>query len=224
MVSLKRSIIFSLLFLIVISTQNTIALTYLPDSSHYSGKQYLGGTGDWVTIEFAVYDNHGAEFIDEYELPWADPGEFVYAYQIMNNTTTDFTIDYFSIYGLGEGAITSSENIGSLDDHPMEPDLRGQEVVYEQAGFDLSTAHWEFIDPLNQDDPNPSRLYTGEHSYFLLVTSDQDYQAGTYNFQPPQGDDVPVPEASEPAAISNPEPCTLALFGLGSVLLLKRKK
>ena len=111
MVSLKRPIIFSLLLLIVIPAQNTIALTYLPtsESTHYSGKQYQGIPGDWLRLEFAVYANKGQELIDaDYELPWAeeDTGEFVYAYQIINEvTSTDYALEFFSIFGIGKNAI-----------------------------------------------------------------------------------------------------------------------
>ena len=220
MVSLKRPIIFSLLLLIVIPAQNIIALTYLPDSSHYSGKQYLGVPDDWVMIEFAVYDNYGAELINaDYELPWEeeDMGEFVYAYQVINDRA-DFIVDFFSIYGIGENAIASFDDIGSVGADPGQMSLpdRGQEAVFEQFvlndeeedddGQYFSSAHWEF---------NTSALSNGEHSYFLFITSDHDYKAGTYNFQPPQGGSVIIP---------NPEPCTLALLGLGSAFLLKRQR
>jgi hypothetical protein len=231
MVSLKKAIIFGLLFLIVISTQNTIALTYLPDSTHYSGIQYLGAPGDWVRVEFAVYDNYGAEFNADYELPWTEPGEFVYAYQVINDVTSDeFIVNFFSIYGIGENAIASTDHIGSVEDDDLQSDhIIGQEPGSEWLSFNgieeggdpyFSSAHWAF----DQEDDSQV-LDNGKHSYFLLVTSDQDYRAGTYNFNPPQGDDVPVPGASaESAATLNPEPCTLALFGLGSVLLLKKQR
>lgn len=221
MVSLKRPIIFSLLLLIVIPAQNTIALTYLPDSSHYSGKQYQGVPGDWLRLEFAVYDNKGQELIDaDYELPWAeeDTGEFVYAYQVINDVTSaDYALEFFSIFGIGKNAIASADDIGSVGADPGQLSLpdRGQEPVFEQLALDeeedddgryFSSAHWEFATDV---------LSNGEHSYFLFITSDHDYKAGTFDFQASQGGSVVIP---------NPEPCTLVLFGLGSVLLLKRQR
>lgn len=227
MVSLKKSIIFTLLLLIVIPAQNATALTHLPDSSYYSGKQYYpvfgGDNNDWIRVEFAVYDNGGAEFTDAgYDLPtsWVtDPCDFVYAYQVINDSDgIDFPVDIFSIYGIGENAITSFSNIGSTAEEDKGT------LVYDESYSYFSSAWWGFYDPVDLDQENLLPLSYGEHSSFLLIKSANGPKAGTYNFQPPQGDDVPVPEASEPAAIPNPEPCTLALLGLGSALLLKRQR
>ena len=221
MVLLKRPIIFSLLLLIVILTQNSIALTYLPtsDATHYFGKQYKGVPDDWMRVEFAVYDNYGQELIDaDYELPWADPGEYVYAYQVINNVTSvDHAVDFFSIFGIGKNSMASSEDIGSVGADPGQMSLpdRGQGPVLYWLGLDeegdddgqyFSSAHWEF---------DTDALSNGEHSYFLFITSDHDYKAGTYSFEASQDETVPTP---------NPEPCTLALLGLGSVLLLKKQR
>lgn len=244
MVSFKRAMIFSLLFVIFISTQNTIALSYLPESSHYSGKQYRGVPGDWIRIEFAVYDNYGQEFIDaDYELPshWETPGEYLYAYQVINEVTSvDITVDFFTISGIGKDAMASSDYIGWVGADPgeMEPDRRGQspedgwlaldEEEVDDDGQYFSSACWEF----GHDEDYPTMvLENGEHSYFLLITSDHDFQAGTYGLEAPEGEGVPAPGAgdgaSEPAdvgVIPIPEPCTAALIGLGSVLLLKKTK
>lgn len=218
MVSLKRPIIFTLLLLIVIPAQNAIALTYLPDEDvHYSGKQYYGPPGgdfgDWVTIEFAVYDNGGQQLIDyglqfdvNFELPWAfDENDFIYAYQVIHNSPSTDPWDVFSIHGIGTDAIDGNENIGTVDDA-----AGGIEPKDKYSSADSSSAYWEFF-----DNDTPSTLVNGTHSYFLLLRSTHDYKPGTYGFQKPGGGETVVP---------NPEPGTLALFGLGSVLLLKKQR
>lgn len=271
MVSFKRPSIYSLLFLIVISTQSTIALTYLPESSYYSGTQYRGIPGDWVRVEFAVYNNGGAEFsqgVGGYALPSSlkenesdelSKFEYIYAYQIINEVSSaDHAVDFFSIGGFGKNAINSAQDIGWVADETGEPgDIVGQKPgdgwlalendvdgdgVFEEDddGQYFYSAHWEFDRPEFDEDGNiiesegdagKQFLDNGKHSYFLLIGSDYDYRAGAYTLeQPPEGG-LPIPGPGESSGgssgssvILNPEPCTLVLFGLGSILLSKRQR
>ena len=66
---------------------------------------------------------------------------------------------------------------------------------------------WEF-------DGDAGYVIAGEHSWFLIFSSDNDWTAGDYEIKGP--DDVPVPV---------PEPAAIALLGIGSMLaLLKRRR
>lgn len=269
MLSLKRPIIFSLLFLVIISTQNTLALTYLPESSYYSGTQYIGAQNDFVRVEFAVYNNGGAEFtegVGGYALPSsftnASSGslskfEYIYAYQVINDvSSSDVVLDYFSIHGIGEDAFDPAEgedfamgdHIGSVADETGEPgDTVGQKPAdsWLTLGADpeedgeayFSSAYWEFDHAERDDegeliDDGGQILENGKYSYFLLIGSNSDYQAGSFNFANPVSGGGPVPggsgassgEGAGQVAILNPEPCTLVLFGLGSILMSKRQR
>jgi len=69
---------------------------------------------------------------------------------------------------------------------------------------------WEFDDSL---------LVEGEHSYFLVLRSDIDWDWGTYTFNKNLADEPPVP-----GSLPNPEPGTIALLGIGTLLTLLRRK
>jgi len=224
MMKMNKSAVLILLISAAFLAQNILAES-LPASSYYQGTRYDGPAGDRVRVDFAVYDTQdadGNEFTAAGKsLPWASTERFIYAYQITNEVTSieDFALEYFSILGIGQDAMapddgTPSDYIGSSSDS-ISDSLKGVEPVFEQLILDedetdddgkyYSSASWEFAG---------DSLIFGEHSFFLILTSDHDYKAGAYTFGAPQSTSVAIP---------NPEPSTMALFALGSAMLLKRR-
>ncbi|MHC4195523.1 MAG: PEP-CTERM sorting domain-containing protein [Planctomycetota bacterium] len=182
----------------------------LPESSHYQGRSYYGlYANDGILsgrIDFAVYDTAAAN-----QGGWGDrdnpgQGRYVYAYQILADEYSTVPVEFFGILGIGEGAIADDDDIDSQDD------LSGEAIEPTESYFNssLSKAFYEFEDGL---------LLADEHSWFLVISSNQDWQAGTYTFDKTASDEVPIPE--EPI----PEPVTIVLFGLGGTLfLIKHRK
>lgn len=177
-------------------------LTNLPntgeDGSIYSGISSVLGP----QIEFAVFDRENAAYNGINGIDVEDQGRYVYVYEIFNYTFSE--ISYFNIYGIGEGAIDSDEDIGTLDD--------GDGVDAESYRFnsDYTKATWIF---------GEGTLVSGKDSVFLIVTSNNSWVAGTYDFK--IDDEPPVPDESdsEPAA---PEPATLMILSLGGFLAFRK--
>jgi hypothetical protein len=57
-------------------------------------------------------------------------------------------------------------------------------------------------------------LVAGKDSWFLVFSSANNWTSGSYKMEP-ASDQIPLP---------NPEPCTLALLGLGSTILFAKRK
>jgi hypothetical protein len=113
-----------------------------------------------------------------------------------------------------------------IDDPPTTHILHG---IYTMSSQDP----WEYYQPLITEgvaptNPNPNTnldetratwefaggiLVAGEYSWFLVFSSDHDWTQGKYQVQ--TGGGFPI--------TSNPEPCTLALLGLGSVILFTKR-
>jgi hypothetical protein len=136
-------------------------------------------------------------------------GQYIYAYQIFTDDTSTFPVEYFAIAGIAEGALAKpvNDNIGSVNDSPSDP---GQEGIQPDRAYITSSSTagimgaWEFDDSL---------LVEGEHSYFLVLRSNSDWDWGTYTFSDTLANQSPIP---------NPEPCTIALLGIGMLTLLRQ--
>jgi hypothetical protein len=207
---MKKIKLLSLLLVAVLFAQSAdAALTYLPYSSHYQGRSYFdyADTGVKGRVEFAVYDTwtYGNEWSDATGFDAPGDGRYIYAYQIFNDTDSalieGFTIwanDYhvLDIIGMGEQDPQEGDYIFGLDF--VEPTDAGT----SDGGIQ---AWWEFEGGL---------FVAGKDSWFLIFSSNNNWTAGSY-WIGPISDVPPVP---------NPEPCTLALLGLGSVILFAKRK
>jgi len=187
----------------------TVDNVLLPHSSHYEGQTHFYYGGAAGRIEFAVYDTetNPDEFVgaDGFDREGDEDYRYIYAYQIFCDATNTNVIDYFGVVGIGENAIEDfSEDIGSVND---ETDGQDAEMAY----FGSSIEHgqmgiWEF---------GNGHLAASEHSWFLVLRSNHDWTAGKYTFNENLADTAPIP---------NPEPATVVLLGLGSVVLVATRK
>lgn len=205
----------SLLAVASLSVQTAIAttLSILPESSHYQGRsyyrQYTQNGPVSGHIDFAVYDTaNGDEFASAgFTAPGS--GQFTYVYQIFNDEGDIYAaLEYFAISGIGEGAIDDiATDIGSVDDASDGVDSTAYYFGPHDPVTGPDKAVWEFEGGI---------LAPGNHSYFLVLSSDNDYTIGSYTITTDT-----LPETSIP----NPEPSTIALLGVGAaVTLLKRRK
>jgi hypothetical protein len=196
---------FSLLVAATLFAQNASAtLEPILESSYYDGYVFYYEDGLFGRIDFAVYDTLDDEYGDEYlDIGITKPGDgqYIYAYQIFNDYYSSAeSVAYFALLDISGDSI-DIDSIGSQED--------------PQSGIEPGSAY------LNEDDykivwefnGDAGYIIAGEHSWFLIFSSDNDWVAGDYEIKGP--DDVPVPV---------PEPATVALLGIGSMLILLKRR
>jgi hypothetical protein len=213
---------FSLLVVATLFIQNaSAALTYLPNSSYavdtWEGFRYynedLGG-GNYLRgrIDFTVYDTDNLLWAGEMDLAEELDlsGRYIYAYQILNNLyASDEAVEYFAVFSdSGNPMDVFEDSIGSYEDP-------GSGLEPADAHFTSSNLEgvWEF-----KDQGDFSCIYKGDHSWFLVFSSDYAPVVGDYEIRGIQEEgDIPTPEIAEPG--------TLTLLGLSSAaMLIKRRK
>ena len=194
---IKRALPAVLLLAALLLTQNAAAtLTdVLPESSHYQGSVYFAEDNLRGRIDFAVYDTlaYPNEFIGTDGFQALGDDQFIYAYQIFN--------DY---EGISEATVGSFELL-NIDGLPIYNCSAQDDLQNGIEPTDISTGFWAFSD---------GALIAGEHSWFLVFSSPNDWVAGSYEIRP--HDDIPVPPI--------PEPSTIALLACGSIALLGKKR
>jgi len=203
----RKVILSSLLFAATLLVQNTTA-TILPASSHYSGSTSYyefanSGKALFGYIDFAVYDTQGSNGNEFQAEGFTTPGtgRYIYAYQIFCDQYAESAIDYFAILGLEQKPLdVDKTSIGSQDD------LTGG-ITSTDGYFNASYTKgiWEF---------EGGYLSATKHSWFLTLSSNQDWVKGTYTMT--RSDDIP--------AVPTPEPNVLTLLGIGGAILLRRQR
>jgi hypothetical protein len=194
--------------ILFVQSASADTMTILPESSHYQGRSYFRTlTGDGILsgrVEYAVYDSLGG---NEFALTDGS-GRYTYAYQIFNDgDDTASPLEYFSILGIGEGAIFDQvTDIGTVDDDSGGIDATAMYFGVHDANTGPDKAIWEFQDGV---------LAIDAHSFFLVISSNYNYSTGTYSVIKSTSPQTPIP---------NPEPGTLALLGAGSMLTLLRRR
>lgn len=183
----------------ILSFPALAGLARLPEpASGYSGTSYYQG----ARLDYAVYDT--TLTADALALDAPGEGRYIYAYQVFNVSYSSSAIGFLSLYGIEEGAITSIENVGSVEDDG------GIEPTDNTLNSTKTIATYEFA---NGD------LVVGENSWFLTIRSDGKPKAGTFTLSAPTDDDAVVPDDDSSEV---PEPATLGMLLLGAVSMLRR--
>jgi hypothetical protein len=199
----------SLLLVATLFVQNAGAML-LPYSSHYLGRSYFSDVNVTGFVDFAVYDTQGVngnewEGAGGFDSP--GDGRYIYAYQVFNDVDSTAAIEFFKIMGMEElhhlVGIDTMDSQNPWENYPLITD--GVEPTDSSFSIDETNATWEFAGGI---------LIAGQYSWFLLFSSDNDWVKGQYIVQTEGG--LPI--------TGNPEPCTLALLGLGSAILLAKRK
>jgi hypothetical protein len=180
------------------------ALSPMLHSSYYEGSVTYDEGSLYGRIDFAVYDTTHPRYGGEYlanGLGRPGDGQYIYAYQIFNDyAESEEAVTYFALLG-ANGAAIDIASISSQQDPAggVEPGSR----YYDGSG---SRVVWEF-------DGADGYVVDGEHSWFLVFSSNQGPSAGDYEIGIAEGLMVPAPE-----------PASAILFGLGAVLLIARRR
>ncbi len=202
---MKKFGFIALLILTLFCSRSTWALT----SSYYDGWMPYDNEEGLATgwINFAVYDTEHSEYGSEHE----DNGivkqegwdQYIYAYQIIHDTTSGIDVTGFSVLDL-EGNLladslindTSAQDDGDGGKEPLTSDTDG---VWT----------WDLVD-------GSGYISAGEHSWLLVYSSDQSLTKGTFEIET-SGMSVPIQAHA-------PEPTSIALLGLGIVMLTSRHR
>ncbi len=177
-------------------------LDFLPESSHYQGRTYKGMSGDRVRVDFAVYDTLGGNEFADAGFAAPGDGQFTYVYQVFNEVQDeDFSIDLFRVFEIDPAAIAGADKISSQDDQKG-----GKATDLEYFNPSFTNGIWEF---------EQGALIKGKHSWFLTISSDYDYIPGDWSILSDPDDEVPIPV---------PGPATMILLGVGSVIVMARRK
>ena len=203
-------------------THAGLAPSILPESSYYQGQHDrtfdLGSEGTLgIHLEFAVYRDetqyggsvNEAQIMQEWTGHTGD-ADYVYAYQVFCESSSDAGLTYFALTGIDPGTIADVQNdIGQNEYLDNGGPIQSGGVEPTSGGFNASVtkAVWQF---------DEGTLVQGEQSWFLFLYSDYDWIKGDIQVQALANDDIPVPEV--------PEPATLVLLGCGAILSLKRRK
>ncbi len=203
---------FGLLALLLVATllAQSSSATLLPNSyyafseGNWEGTQYFDVEAGDIHgyVNYSVYDRDNLQWDGENYLGSVVDdagmvGQYIYAYQVYNDTLSSLgDITHFQVLNEDGTALygSSINDITGIDDTPnsgVEP------TAY------LPTGIWKFVDP--------ATIAAGEHSWFLVFTSNSAPVAGSYTVTPL-------------GQIPAPEPGTIALLGLGGAVILRRKK
>jgi hypothetical protein len=212
---MKEIRLLSLLFVATLFVQSAAA-AILPYSSHYQGRSYFDDPVTGVTgyVDFAVYDTLGPHGDEWGGASFAAPGvgQYIYAYQIFNDAGSADAIEFFTIMGIDDPptphtlhGINTMNTQDPWEYYPLITEGMAPTNSFPDTNLDETQARWQFAGGI---------LIAGEYSWFLIFSSDHDWVQGKYEVRTAGG--FPI--------TGSPEPCTLALLGLGSTILLTKRR
>ncbi|MBN2455259.1 MAG: PEP-CTERM sorting domain-containing protein [Sedimentisphaerales bacterium] len=183
----------------------------LPESSYqggaWQGSRYYNLDSINVKIDFAVYDTlaYPGEFTWAGEVDMPDTDQYIYAYQIFNSPAEGYD-DIASFRLLDTDGQEIDESLMHSTCSQKDSDIPVLEGVVPEPTVSTVQGQWVWSIA-------GGYISQGEHSWFLIFSSEYAPTAGTYEVTAPA--DIPVP---------TPEPATALLLSLGCAMLIVRSK
>ena len=190
-----------------VSVAHAVPTEILPESSLYEGTSYFTESSAngmlYGRVDFAVYDTFGGNEYLNAGNSAPGSGRYIYAYQLFNAPGNANPLEYFEIYKDDGTAISGIDSIDSHDDGNG-----GIDPTDAYASGDMTKGIWAFDNGL---------LIAGKHSWFLVLSSNNTYTTGKFKVTPTPDDEIILPG-------DIPEPASLALIGIGSLLMAMKKR
>lgn len=208
----------TMLLLATIFTQNACAEAQY--GSIDFDQTWGNGRIDFAIFDFESQDTYSS-WAESYNIDSGDfasiaEGEYIYAYKLYNDDPLDDkAIFSFEVFANGDYTIDVEASIDSFSDSPDEFSEAGVEPTGHDYYPDTSSIIWEFGDPYIEKD---------EYSWFLMLKSTLAPVTGDFVIKGPEADIDGEAEWIPGDIQTNPEPATIALFGLGSLVLFRKRK
>jgi len=212
---MKEIRLLSLLLVASLFVQSAAA-TILPYSSLHQGRSYFNFSGVTGHVDFAVYDTLGTAGDEWTGAGFTAPGsgQFIYAYQIFNDVGSAAAIEFFTIMGINDpptphnlDGIYTMNKQNPWENYPLITEGVAPTNSFPNTNLLETRATWEFAGGL---------LVADKYSWFLVFSSDHSWTTGKYDINPLTSDNT--------TTVPNPEPCTLALLGLGGTILFTKRR
>jgi hypothetical protein len=195
--------VISVTIVIAVLAQNASAL---PASSLDGGmwggyKLYTDGAGLNAEVVFNVYDKSSGEFTWGGQAAMTSADQYIYVYQVFNSSGSSKNIESFNVLNSDKSAVASSLMHQTCSQTDGSGGISPSPYVSETPG------EWVWSSGVGY-------MLAGDHSWYLIYSS---------NYAPTKGDLAVEAVSDTQPPVPNPEPCTMALFGIASALYAAKR-
>jgi hypothetical protein len=180
--------------------------TYGTDNDWAGYKNYTQNGFD-LTVMFNVYDVSLDEFDWQGDVAMPAGDTYIYAYQVINNGSKD--IGFFSV------ADMLGQPIAQNLMHSTSSQSDGSGGIAPDPGATNDEGKWGWS-------PLTGFIEAGEHSWFLMFSSDHSPVTGNFKIEvPPQQGTPGVPDGDDSGNV--PEPATIALLAAAAGFIASKR-
>jgi len=223
--SMKVTKVIGVLSVLIIAVMLVQDAAALPSSSYVdgNGKSWQGyktytQDGYDAVLEWAVYNVAANPWAGSVQFPAGD--QYIYAYQLLNNTSSSKDIGSFSVLDIGGNPITQTlihETQAVADGQGVMPDPNPSAVQGE----------WKWT-------PGVGFITAGKYSAYLIFSSAYAPTVGSFTVKTPAESDSGVPGGTGATGATGttdttgavnqvPEPGILALLGIASAMFAAKR-